>query len=709
VNELAREVAREQEVLDRALARLEVLREEAVTRERDSLDIAQAGTPQGLYERDVQVLAAAVRRSDLDAAGEGLVFGRLDLSAGTPLHVGRIGLRTDDQEPIVVDWRAPAAAAFYQATAAEPLGVVRRRTITSRQDRVVGIDDELLDPEASLEGTIVGDGAFLAAVSRERGPHMRDIVATIQREQDLAVRAPDDGALVVTGGPGTGKTAVALHRVAYLMYARRDWYGRRGVLVVGPSDVFVDYISAVLPSLGETSVRLASLSGVPVLPRELTLGGDDDPAAAAVKGSARMAQLLKRALRQLSGRERLSDVELERWGHAFVLPVDEQLRRRSQVARSPRSHNAGHTAYANALVEAAWRVWERRPHAGTPEPGDREEFGRWVKHEPRFARAVEAAWPALRAQDVLTALRDGTVALPKIAKGLYDDAEQDVLSRSWPDGVLSAADVAVVDELEALLGPVPEPEPDPDDTWDELAELDALAAEVGVTTFADRNRSARQSLEQDHRTFAHVVVDEAQDVSPMQWRMLGRRARGATWTVVGDWAQSAWPAVEEVRSSLDAVIGSTRVRTAVLSTNYRTSTEIAALASHVLRRIDPDAVAPESVRSTGVEPTWVVTDELVTATGDAADALLAEVGGTVGVVVPRALRTAVRHEDPRVSVVDPWQVKGLEYDGCVVVAPEQLVSEALTELAGLRTLYVALTRATQRLTVVSTRRQEWLD
>jgi DNA helicase IV len=206
-----------------------------------------------------------------------------------------------------------------------------------------------------------------------------------------------------------------------------------------------------------------------------------------------------------------------------------------------------------------------------------------------------------------------------------------------------------------------------------------------------------------------VVVDEAQDVSPMQWRMLGRRARGATWTVVGDWAQSAWPAVEEVRSSLDAVIGSTRVRTAVLSTNYRTSTEIAALASHVLRRIDPDAVAPESVRSTGVEPTWVVTDELVTATGDAADALLAEVGGTVGVVVPRALRTAVRHEDPRVSVVDPWQVKGLEYDGCVVVAPEQLVSEALTELAGLRTLYVALTRATQRLTVVSTRRQEWLD
>ncbi|HUR50661.1 MAG TPA: UvrD-helicase domain-containing protein [Mycobacteriales bacterium] len=714
MNELAREVAREQEVLDRALARLEVLRHEAVARERDSLDLAQAGTPQGLYERDVQVLAAAVRRSDLDAAGEGLVFGRLDLQEGTPLHVGRIGLRTEDQEPIVVDWRAPAAAAFYQATSAEPLGVVRRRTITSRQDRVVGVDDELLDPGATLEGTVVGDGAFLAAVSRERGPHMRDIVATIQREQDVAVRAPDDGALVVTGGPGTGKTAVALHRVAYLMYARRDWYGRRGVLVVGPSDVFVDYISAVLPSLGETSVRLSSLAGVPTLPRELVLGGDDDPAAAVVKGSSRMAALLKRAARHLAGAERLRDLELERWGHAFVVPVQEQLHRRSQVGRSPRSHNAGHTAYVNALVEAAWRLWERRPHAGQPEPGDREDFGRWLKQEPRFVSAVAAAWPALRATDVLEALSLGRVPLSKVAKGLYDEAEQRVLAGSWPSRtesgtVLSAADVAVVDELEALLGPVPEPEPDPDDSWDELAELEALAAEQGVTTFADRNRAARQGLEQDHRTFAHVVVDEAQDVSPMQWRMLGRRARGATWTIVGDWAQSAWPDVQEVRSALDAVVGTARVRAAVLSTNYRTSTEIAELAARVLHRIDPAAVPPAAVRATGVEPEWSVAADLVAAVGPAVDALLDQVGGTVGVVVPRALRAAVRHEDPRVSVVDPWQVKGLEYDGCVVVAPELVVAEALTEVAGLRTLYVALSRATQRLVVLSQHPVSWLQ
>jgi hypothetical protein len=709
VNELDREVAREQEVLDRALARLEELRKVAVTRERDSLEIAQAGTPQGLYERDVQVLAAALRRSDLDAAGEGLVFGRLDLAHGDPLHIGRIGLRTEDQEPIVVDWRAPAAAAYYQATAADPLGVVRRRTITSRIDRVVGVDDELLDPEADLEGTVVGDGAFLAAVSRERGPHMRDIVATIQREQDIAVRAPDDGALVVTGGPGTGKTAVALHRVAYLMYARRDWYGRRGVLVVGPSDVFVDYISAVLPSLGETSVRLASLGGVPVLPRDLVLGGDDDAAAVSVKGSARMATLLKHSVRHLAGRERLREIELERWGHTFLVSVEEQLRSRARVGRAPRSHNAGHTAYVGSLVESAWREWERRPSAAKPEPGDRDDFGRWLRREPRFVRAVDAAWPILQPTDVLGALRSGKVPLSKVNHGLYDDTEQAVLTRSWPSTVLTAADVAVFDELDALLGPVPEPERDLDDEWDELAELDALAAEHGLTTFADRTRSGRRTIEQDHRSYAHVVVDEAQDVTPMQWRMLGRRARGATWTVVGDWAQSAWPAVEEIRSSLGTVMGRSRVRTASLSTNYRTSTEIAEMAARVLRRIDPSAVPPEAVRTTGVTPTWTVAPDPVAAAAAAVDTLLGQVAGTVGVVVPRALRTLVRHDDPRVSVVDPWQVKGLEYDGCLVVAPELIVTEALTEVAGLRTLYVALTRATQRLTVVSTHREEWLD
>ncbi len=709
VNDLACEVAREQEVVDRALARLEVLRAVAAQREKDSLYGTGAGTPQAVYERDVQALAAASRRQDLDAAGEGLVFGRLDVLDGTVLHIGRIGMRTEDQEPIVVDWRAPAAAPFYQATAADPLGVVRRRTISCRGPLVVGVEDELIDPEAQLDGTIVGDGAFLAAVSRERGPHMRDIVATIQREQDLAVRAPDDGALVVMGGPGTGKTAVALHRVAYLMYARREWYSRRGVLVVGPSPVFVDYIGAVLPSLGETSVRLSDLGGLPVLPRGLTRDGDDDAAAVAVKGSARMVPLLKRAIRHLSGVQRVRDLEIVHWGHTFEVSAEEQLNRRAQAGRSPRSHNAGRTAYVASLVEVCWRIWERRPNAPRTDPGDREDFGRWLRSYPDFVREVDRAWPVLEPLQVLEALRSGAIPLAKIAGGLYDAAEQSALSRSWPSTSFSAADTAVFDELVVLLGPPPEPEVDPDDAWDELTELDALASEHGVTTFADRNRGSRAPLlDAEYHTYAHVVVDEAQDVTPMQWRMLGRRARGATWTIVGDWAQSAWPDVSEVRRAMDEVLGKARLRSTELTTNYRTSTEIAALASRVLHRIDPAAVAPAAVRSTGVIPRWVTAEDVAAALPAVLTDLLAEVSGTVGVVVPRALR-GIRVEDPRVAVVDTWQVKGLEYDGCVVLAPELIVAEALTEKAGLRTLYVALTRATQRLVVVSHHDEAWLD
>ena len=707
---LEEELRREQAHLDVAAARLEELRERAVRHERSSLGRDQGENPQSLYERDVQALAAAARRSDLDLAGEGLVFGRLDLDDGTAHHIGRLGLRTEDQEPIVVDWRAPAAAAFYRATAADPQGVVRRRTITVQGRTVRGLEDELLAPDAAgdLVGTtVVGDGAFLAAVSRERGPRMRDIVATIQREQDQAVRAPDDGALVVTGGPGTGKTAVALHRVAYLMYARRDWYSRRGVLVVGPSPVFVDYIGAVLPALGETSVRLASLGRLPHLPGGLEVTADDAPGTAAVKGSARMVALLRRAVRALSGTREVPDLPLLRWGTGLTLPGDELGRRRAQVARGARSSNAGRAAYLTAVTESAWRAFSRLPGAPKEEPGDREDFGRWLRGDPTVERWLDGVWPVLRPAEVFAALREGRLPLERLAAG-FDAEEVGLLRAAWSPGApLTALDAALLDELAELVGPPPEPEPDPD-AFDELAELDELARMSEVTTFADRTRRVARNLaeEQDYRTYAHVVVDEAQDVAPMQWRMLARRARGATWTIVGDWVQSAWPDVDEVRTAMAACLGRARLREVELTTNYRTGTEVAALAARVLARIDPDAVAPEAVRSTGVAP--------LLRGGPLADAvadLLAEVGGTVGVICPRELVAGVRADlppDPRLQVLDTWQAKGLEFDGCAVLAPERIVAEGRTRPAGLRTLYVALTRATQRLTVVSDAPLDWL-
>jgi DNA helicase IV len=708
---LTRELAREQVVLDRATARLHRLREEAGARERESLG-PSAGTPQAVYERDVAALAASARRADLDTAGEGLVFGRLDHADGTVHHIGRLGLRTEQQEPIVVDWRAPAAAAFYRATAADPSGVVRRRTISTRRSAVVGVDDELLDADAAaaLEGSsVVGDGAFLAAVSRERSGRMRDIVATIQREQDEAVRAPDDGALVVTGGPGTGKTAVALHRVAYLMYARREWYSRRGVLVVGPSPVFVDYISAVLPALGETSVRLSSLGGLPDLPRGWELDGWDPPEAAAVKGSARMATLLRNVVRHLGVPRRVPDLVVARWGTTVTVRGGDLARRRSQVARSSRSHNGGRAAFTAAAVELAWRAWERRPGATRTESDDRSDFEHWLRGDPQFRRVLDASWPVLLPVQVLDRLRRGEVPLRDLARDLLDEDELQALVASWDGrGGLTAADAAIWDELAELLG-APPVEQVEDDGWDELAELDELARSAEVTTFADRTRRSARNVaeERDYRTFAHIVVDEAQDVTPMQWRMLGRRGRGATWTVVGDWVQSAWPDVEEVRGALHATLGRARVRSVELTTNYRTSTEVAELAARLLARIDPAAMPPAAVRSTGHEPVLRVGDP-VELLPDAVEELLAAVGGTVGVVSPHSrLRDVVERlgglleEHPRLQVVDPWQVKGLEYDACVVADPHGIVAEARNPLAGLRSTYVALTRATQRLTVLS--------
>ena len=712
---VADEVRREQVVLDRALARLDVLRAEALQRQAESVR-PTGGSPQAVYERDVTAQAAANRRAELDTAGEGLVFGRLDRCDGIVHHIGRRGLRTEEQEPIVVDWRAPAAAAFYRATAADPQGVVRRRTISTRRDRVIGVDDELLDAAASdaLEGTVVvGDGAFLAAVSRERTGHMRDIVATIQREQDEAVRAPDDGALVVTGGPGTGKTAVALHRVAYLMYARREWYSRRGVLVVGPSPVFVDYIGAVLPALGETSVRLASLADLPELPRGVEATGWDGPAAVAVKGSARMVDVLSALVRSQAGVRRLPDLELLHWGVTVTVRGGDIARRRSQVRRSSRSHNSGRAAFTAALVELCWRAWQRRPEAGRIEEDDRDDFASWLRGDPAFRRALDAAWPVLAAWPLLQRLRSGDLPLRELARGVLSDEEVDAVVTSWAgDAPLTAADAALHDELVEMLGTAPvEVEPE-DDGWDELAELDDLARTAEVTTHFDRTSRARRNLaeERDYRTFAHVVVDEAQDVTPMQWRMLGRRARGATWTVVGDWVQSAWPDVREVQDALTSVLGRSRLRTVELTTNYRTSTEVAALAARLLARIDPGSRAPAAVRSTGVEPLLVVGDVLAELPGQV-ERLLASVGGTVGVVAPHGRVEAVRDvlpADPRLSVVDPWQVKGLEYDGCVVADPHALVAEAAHPVAGLRSLYVALTRATQRLVVVSSEPLETL-
>ena len=693
----AAEIAREQELVDAALARLDVLRAETAAAEDEGLR-GSGGSPQAVYERDVTVLHFAGRRAVLDAAGDGLVFGRLDRQDGTVHHIGRVGVRTEDQHPLVVDWRAPAAAAFYRATAAQPDDVIRRRTITCRMDKVVGVEDELLDPSSAdrLAGTtVVGDGAFLAALSKERTGRMRDIVATIQREQDEAVRAPDDGVLVVTGGPGTGKTAVALHRVAYLMYTHRERFSRRGVLVVGPSPVFVDYVSQVLPTLGETSVRLVSLE---TLVPDRVVTGRDAPDVAALKGSLRMAELLKKAVRS-AGRPRLGDVTLVFRGRSVTVSGRDQAQRRSQLERSPKSHNSLHGQARTALVNLVVRAWLRA--AGAEDWSERakddlrEEAAIDLRDEPDFEAALQAFWPVLSPAEVFDRLRAG-----ELPRGVLSPAEASLL-RFTDD--LTPADAALLDELDDLLGEPPSP-PEPEDE-------EPVPDDYGeVTTFADRTFRARRDLSADesHRDYAHVVVDEAQDVSPMQWRALGRRARSGTWTVVGDWAQSVWPDPAETSAAVMAVAGKRRVRRHELTTNYRTSTEIAALAAEVLALIDPTATPPEAVRSTGHEPVVRTSvGDLDAAVRTAVEEVLDQVTGVVGVVATAEDAPHLRDllgEEPRLQVLDTWQAKGMEFDGCVVVSPERVAAETA---AGLRSLYVAVTRATQRLVVVTAAATPW--
>ncbi|MEV0430793.1 AAA family ATPase [Micromonospora sp. NPDC050495] len=695
---LEQEIAVEQRHLDRVYARLAELRRAAAEAEREGYRLARVGNFGALVERDAMVFHAAQRRYVLDAEHEGLVFGRLDLRTGQVLHVGRLGVRDENAETLVVDWRAPAAAAFYQATPAEPMGVVRRRTIQSSAEKVTRIEDDLLDPEsAPPELAVVGDGALLATLSRATGRGMRDIVATIQREQDEAIRSPGNGVTIVSGGPGTGKTAVALHRAAYLLYSDRSRYAGGGILVVGPSSVFVEYIASVLPSLGEETATLHSLGSLfPGVSATRT----DPPEVAAVKGSLRMRRVLERAVRDAAPG---APTELRLLYRGELLRLEraelDGIRDRAlpRGARRNEVRRAGFDAVLAALYAQARTLRIGR----LPEqPAFEDE----IIDRPEFREFLKAWWPRLHPRHVL-----GWLARPerlrRYAGGVLSGAEIGLLVeayRSLAGEGPTIADVALLDELDALLGkPVQRrrPQRDPFQLAGGVREL---------STHADRQRAARAAARErpeDYRDYAHVVVDESQDVSPMQWRMIGRRGRLASWTVVGDPAQTAWIGdPQELTRARDQALGRRRRYRYELTTNYRNSAEIFAVAAAEIRRLYPDLALPSAVRSTGVAPVERVVPAagLPAATVAAARDLLAEVAGTVGVITPVPRRDEVAGwldalGAGRLQVVTSLQAKGMEYDGVVLVAPGEIRADPGS---GVRTLYVALSRATQRLTTL---------
>jgi DNA helicase IV len=724
--------------VDRLYSHLDMLRE----RTARSLDQVRRApvvpTPGGRAERDAFDALHTERLRQLSAVEERLAFGRLDLRTGESRYVGRIGLSDDDRAQLLLDWRAPAASAFYQATAARPEGVVRRRHIALRGRSVTGLDDDVLDAEGLAEAaaaggdlaTIAGEGALMSALTAHRTGRMRDIVATLQAEQDRVVRAPLAGVLVVQGGPGTGKTAVALHRAAFLLYTHRERIARSGVLVVGPSTVFLRYIEQVLPSLGETGVVLST-------PGQLFPGvdarGRERPDAAVVKGDLRMADVIREAVRSRQ-RRLLEPLPLIVDGDLVELRPRAVADARGRARQSGKPHNDARVTFVRHLLDdLASQLAQARGVAGEAE--ERGALVEELRTHPDVRREINLLWLPLSAAVLVTELLTRPDRLAAAAVGVLDQREQAVLLRG-PLAGWTPSDVPLLDEAAELIG------------------ADVAVSEAGrrAAALASAERSealefARRVLREsgdasqmltpemladrfaggggpgplsdrarDDRTwaFGHAVVDEAQELSPMQWRLLARRVPTRSMTVVGDVAQTgsaagatSWSAV------LDPYAGAERWRLEELTVNYRTPARVMAVATELLAAHGISVAAPNAardgehwplaVRLTGRSAADVALGAIEAVRAD--DAALA--GGRFAVILPREgsdavtaeLRTALADVglEPRVDVLTVDDAKGLEFDGVVVVDPAAVVAQSAR---GVNDLYVALTRPTQRLTVL---------
>ncbi|MFJ8766538.1 HelD family protein [Streptomyces clavifer] len=727
------ELQKEQAYVDRLHHRVDVLRGVASRSVEDALTPVGTGL-QARLERDVLVAERSGLLAALDAVDGSLCFGRIDLSDGATHHIGRIGIREDDTEhtPLLIDWRAPVARPFYLATGHTPMGLRRRRHLTTEGRVVTELHDEILDvgdQERTGFEDPSGDAVLLAAVSSARTGRMGDIVRTIQAEQDRIIRAPHRGVLVVEGGPGTGKTAVALHRAAFLLYEHRELLAKRAVLIVGPNPAFLRYIGEVLPALGETGVLLATQA-------ELFPGvharGTETPRAAAVKGGEHMAEALALAVRD---RQRLPEP-----GAPIVVPHDDgdlvldweiayEARQAARDTRLP--HNLARPHFAFRIIDALTAQLVERIGAdpyGGPNflgPDDIAQLGKSVAVSGEVHAAVDELWPVLTPEGFLA---------DYLAEPLYlPDEDAEAVRRTPRDGEWTPSDVPLLDEAAELLGA--------DDSAERAAaeagrqERIAYAQGVlelsrGSETFEfedeesetlaahdiiDAERMAERHEEADHRSaaeraaadrtwaFGHIIVDEAQELSPMAWRLLMRRSPTRSLTLVGDPAQTSEEAgVGSWGPILEPYVGD-RYEHVRLGVNYRTPAEIMELAARVLRAEDPSFEPPGSVRSTGEVP-WT-RDAGADLAGAVARAVaeLTPAEGRLAVIAPLALHEEIAAPldgveagaEPDLTrpvvLIAPRQAKGLEFDHVLVVEPARF---------GTSDLYVALTRATQRLGIV---------
>jgi DNA helicase IV len=730
-----RELATERSVVGSLYDRLDELRR----RTREDLRRAQhdqtAGTPAAMTEQDAFVKLYTERLQALEAAETRLCFGRLDLADGQSRYVGRLGLADDEQRPLLTDWRAPAAEPFYQATSADPRGVVRRRHIVTSGREVTSLEDDVLDLEALAEGEtgvhaedVQGGGVLMAALAARRTGRMHDIVATMQAEQDAIVRSPLEGILIVEGAPGCGKTVVALHRAAYLLYTHRERLGRSGVLIVGPNRIFLHYIGQVLPALGETAAVLAT-------PGQLYPGVDAtawEPAEiAAIKGRAQMADVIQRAVR---ARQRVPDAarRLDVAGTQITLTPEMVIAARDRARASRRPHNVARRTFALTLLDNLARQLADARNIDLD--GHRDVLIEDLRDSRDVRREVNLAWMPVTPERLLADLYADPTRLAAAAPSMSAD-DRALLARprgaSW-----TQADVPLLDEAAELLGAEDEAERQAQARAQAERRAEQEYAESVLEMTGTRGVSAEQLLdrysgprevmsvadrasEDREWVYGHVVVDEAQELSPMAWRLLARRCPSLSMTVVGDLDQTASSAgADDWASALRDITKSRhrterRWRVERLTVNYRTPKPFMDLARQVLEASGRKPAPVESIRD-GEPPSIFqasVPDGVVdvierVARGD-------DVGRVAVITAPSLANELDRrvHEslgeamvgrgddrlDAIVSVLTVAQAKGLEFDDVIVVEPDLIDAEAARRGTD---LYVALTRATRSLTVL---------
>ncbi|MDQ0769766.1 DNA helicase IV [Pseudarthrobacter defluvii] len=728
------ELAHEREYVAGLYARLEELREEKRRQLAQVRRAGAVGTMQNVSERDAFAALYEDRLAQLDAVDDRLVFGRLDLDSGEAQYIGRIGLTTEDLQRLMVDWRAPEAGHFYQATAFDRQGVRRRRHLILQGRDVKAIEDDVLDASMLTDAdALQGEGALLAALNSKRTGRMSDIVSTIQSEQDRIIRSSISGAVVVQGGPGTGKTAVALHRAAYLLYTHRDRLKSAGVLLVGPSSSFMKYIERVLPSLGETGVVMASLGrlmpGINAVP-------EVNPDVAAIKGRLDMAAIVANAVSnrmRVPAQNRILEVD----GRKLTLTPRQVRRARERARATGKPYNEARVTFVKILLRELTEQMTELVEAGNiGNNADRSYLAEDVRTARDVRIALNLCWMPMTPEKLISDLFSKPEILEFCTPSLTP-AERALLQRP-ADAPWTESDVPLLDEAAELLG---ELDPaagrglaqqehdrarDLANAKQTLVNMEAAGVDplMSAEELAEQNREqeARQSAAEratSDRTWAygHIVVDEAQELSPMQWRLLVRRCPLKSFTIVGDIAQTSSVAGANSWQGALAPMFGDRWQLEELTVNYRTPSQIAEAAVRMANAAGLVVSAPKAVREGRWEPiidqvpAGAVVDRLVEVLPEEIEALdggllaviadgdlLPQATAALRAVYGRRIGSGAGSYEQDIVVISPREAKGLEFDGVVVLEPSVMLNH---EHGKVGDLYVAMTRATQRLRLIA--------